>query len=41
MRLKAAEADDMKKGRGVAQILENRIAEVDSILAENGAVSKI
>ena len=40
MRLKAAEADDMQKGRGVAQILENRIAEVDAILAENGAVIK-
>ena len=41
MRLKAAEADDMQKGRGVAQILENRIAEVDAILAENGAVIKV
>ena len=40
MRLKAAEADDMSKGRGVAQILENRIKEVDSILAENGAIVK-
>jgi glutamate synthase domain-containing protein 1 len=30
----------MSKGRGVAQILENRIKEVDSILAENGAIVK-
>ena len=40
MRLKAAEAEDMNKGRGITSILENRIAEVDSILAEHGAVVK-
>ena len=40
MRLKAAEAEDMNKGRGITSILENRIAEVDLILAEHGAVVK-
>ena len=40
MRLKAAEAEDMNKGRGITSILEKRIAEVDSILAENGALVK-
>ena len=35
MRLKAAEAEDMNKGRGITSILENRIAEVDSILGDN------
>ena len=40
MRLKAAEAEDMTKGRGITSILENRIAEVDLILAEHGAVVK-
>lgn len=40
MRLKVAEADDMKRGRGVHQVIKDRIAEVESILAEHGAKIK-
>lgn len=37
MRLKVAEAEDMKRGRGIHQVIRDRIAEVESILAEHGA----
>ena len=40
MRLKVAEADDMARGRGVHQVIKDRIAEVETILAEHGAVIK-
>ena len=40
MRLKVAEADDMARGRGVHQVIKDRIAEVESILAEHGAAIK-
>jgi len=40
MRLKVAEADDMARGRGVHQVIKDRIAEVESILAEHGAKIK-
>ena len=40
MRLKVAEAEDMNKGRGVHKIIEERIAEVEEILAEHGAKVK-
>ena len=40
MRLKAAEAEDMAKGRGVHQVLKDRIEAVDAILAEHGATVK-
>jgi glutamate synthase domain-containing protein 1 len=40
MRLKAAEAEDMKRGRGIHAILAERIAAVDAILVENGAKVK-
>ncbi len=40
MRLKVAEAEDMAKGRGVHQLIADRIAEVEVILAEHGAVIK-
>lgn len=34
MRIKVAEADDMASGRGIYAELENRISNIDSILAE-------
>ena len=37
MRIKVAEAEDMERGRGIHQVLEDRIAEIDGILAEHGA----
>ncbi len=40
MRLKVAEAEDMEKGRGIHQIIKDRIAEVEEILAEHKAEIK-
>ena len=40
MRLKVAEAEDMERGRGVHAVIEGRISEVETILAEHGAVIK-
>jgi len=40
MRLKVAEAEDMAKGRGVHKLIADRIAEVEVILGEHGAVIK-
>jgi len=40
MRVKLAEAEDMEKGRGIHAVLEERLAEVDAILAEHGATVK-
>ncbi|MEI4195064.1 glutamine amidotransferase [Roseovarius sp. E0-M6] len=40
MRLKVAEAEDMERGRGVHKVIEDRITEVETILAEHGAVIK-
>ena len=40
MRLKAAEAEDMNRGRGIVQVLADRIGTVDAILAEHGATVK-
>ena len=40
MRLKVAEAEDMSKGRGIHQVIKDRIAEVEGILAEHGAEVK-
>ena len=40
MRLKVAEAEDMDSGRGIHQVLDDRIATVESILEENGAKVK-
>lgn len=40
LRLKVAEAEDMAKGRGIAQILETRVREVEEIMAECGATVK-
>ena len=37
MRLKVAEAEDMHKGRGIHQVIVDRIAAVEEILAEHGA----
>ncbi len=37
MRVKVAEAEDMDRGRGIHQVLEERIEKVDAILAEHGA----
>ena len=37
MRVKVAEAEDMNRGRGIHQVLAERIAEVESILDEHGA----
>ena len=37
MRLKIAEAEDMASGRGIHQVLDDRIAAVEAILEENGA----
>ena len=35
MRLKVAEAEDMDRGRGIHQVIEDRIAEVEAILVEH------
>ncbi|MGB0508361.1 MAG: glutamine amidotransferase, partial [Pikeienuella sp.] len=40
MRLKVAEAEDMNRGRGIHQVIVDRIAEVESILSEHGASVK-
>jgi len=40
MRLKVAEAEDMNRGRGIHQVIKDRIAEVEGILAEHGAEVK-
>ncbi len=40
MRVKVAEAEDMAKGRGITQVLADRIAAVDAVLAEHGATVK-
>ena len=40
MRLKVAEAEDMDRGRGIHQVIKDRIAEVEGILAEHGAKVK-
>ncbi|KNG93528.1 glutamine amidotransferase [Pseudaestuariivita atlantica] len=40
MRLKVAEAEDMNRGRGIHQVLDERIAAVEAILEENGAKVK-
>lgn len=40
MRLKVAEAEDRAKGRGVHQVIKDRIAAVEEILAEHGAEVK-
>ncbi|QGX97054.1 glutamine amidotransferase [Roseovarius faecimaris] len=40
MRLKVAEAEDMEKGRGIHQVIKDRIAAVEEILAEHGAKIK-
>ncbi len=40
MRLKVAEAEDMDRGRGIHQVIADRITEVESILAEHGAEVK-
>lgn len=37
MRLKLAEAEDMNRGRGIVQVLAEREAAVEAILAEHGA----
>ncbi len=38
MRLKIAEAEDMARGRGVHQMIKDRISAVEDVLAEHGAV---
>jgi len=40
MRLKVAEQDDMKKGHGIGEVIDARIAEVDRRLAARDAVVK-
>lgn len=40
MRLKIAEAEDMNRGRGIHEVLEERIELVDGILKEHGAKVK-
>ena len=40
MRLKVAEAEDMDRGRGIHQVIADRIATVEEILAEHGAKIK-
>ncbi len=40
MRLIVAEAEDMQRGRGIHQVIKDRITEVETILAEYGAVVK-
>lgn len=37
MRLKVAEAEDFTRGRGIHQVIKDRILEVESILSEHGA----
>ena len=37
MRIKVAEAEDMDRGRGIHEVLEERIEKVDAILKEHGA----
>lgn len=41
MRLKVAEAEDMKSGRGIGKLIEERIAAVEAILEEHGAEVKV
>ena len=40
MRVKVAEAEDMEKGRGIHQVIADRISEVEAILKEHGAKVK-
>lgn len=40
MRLKVAESEDMNRGRGIHQVITERIATVESIIAEHGASIK-
>lgn len=40
MRLKVAEAEDMDRGRGIHQVIADRITAVEEILAEHGAKIK-
>lgn len=40
MRVKVAEAEDMEKGRGIHQVIKDRVAAVEEILAEHGAEVK-
>ena len=40
MRIKLAEAEDMDRGRGIHQVLEERMEAVDAILKEHGASVK-
>ncbi len=40
MRLKVAEAEDMDRGRGIHQVISDRITEVEAILEEHGAKVK-
>ncbi len=40
LRINVAEAEDMDKGRGIHQVIVDRIAEVESVLAEHGAKVK-
>ena len=40
MRLKVAEAEDMERGRGIHQVIADRIEEVETILKEHGAKVK-
>lgn len=41
MRIKVAEAEDMERGRGIHDVLDQRIAAVEEILAEHGATVKV
>ena len=40
LRLKVAEAEDMAKGRGIHQVLADRITEVEAIMQEHGVTLK-
>ena len=40
LRLKVAEAEDMAKGRGIHQVLADRITEVEAIMQEHGVMVK-
>jgi len=40
VRLKVAEAEDMAKGRGIHQVLADRITEVEAIMQEHGVTVK-
>ena len=40
LRLKVAEAEDMAKGRGIHQVLADRIREVEAIMQEHGVTMK-